>query len=246
MKAITTLTLLAGVTIAAPGYADLEWNKAEPIKMVHESSQGEEGRHATDDSLSNDESVDPKFEALKKHVNDALDAHKDKAPSAMRGHHDEMKAYVTKAVDSQRSGDETDMKSKLEAWKAKYSQSQVEGSQKEAQVKLGGVAPYAMNKQESLEYIIGWRPIGGLDQDDVSEVDSCFRAGVNTDDCITASITAFSVAEGVASYGGLPLSLEFNCSAANCKNPVFQNACILVDNSTWALGHWMIHNCMAD
>ncbi len=102
MQSITSLALLAGIAFVVPAYADLEWNNAEPIKMADESSQWEGGRHATDDSLSKNESDDPKFEALKNHVNAALEAHKDKVPKELQGHHQEMKAYVGRALDGQK------------------------------------------------------------------------------------------------------------------------------------------------
>lgn len=236
MKTMTTALFLVGAVLTAPSFAE-EANTS--LKQMDSQISSEMSA-----AVSKNETVNPQHEEFKSYVVDALDAHKKKAPAEMKAHHEEMKAYVGKALDNKRQADDAEMKSKLAVWKAKFSTAQIETSQKEAQSKLGGVAPYAMNYQESLEYIIGWRPIGGLDSDDVAEVDSCFRAGVNTDDCITDSITAFTVAEGVASYGGLPLSLEFNCSAANCKNPIFQKACLLVDNSTWALGHWMIQHCL--
>lgn len=85
MKAISTLALLAGMIFVVPSFA-------------HETENGFDVNHKSD---AQGERSDLQHEALKKFVNEALDAHKGKAPAEMRAHFEEIKKYVELALDAE-------------------------------------------------------------------------------------------------------------------------------------------------
>ena len=87
MKTTTIFTLLAAVAWTIPSIAhEMEM----PSKEM---------------SRAQDEEVNPQYKAFKAYVDDALDSHKGKAPQAMKGHHQEMKDYVARALDGQNKRD---------------------------------------------------------------------------------------------------------------------------------------------
>jgi len=81
MKSIAAQTLLAGMIFVVPSFAHDHGSEVQS------------------------ERSDLNHDALKKFVNDALEAHKGKAPKEMQGDHEAMKAYVGRALDGQKMRD---------------------------------------------------------------------------------------------------------------------------------------------
>lgn len=89
MKSLKRIALFVGVVLAAPVLAHQAEKSYEPKEM----------------KIADDEQENPQHEAFKAYVVDALDAHKNKAPKAMKGQHQEMKDYVGRALDGQKMRD---------------------------------------------------------------------------------------------------------------------------------------------
>lgn len=232
MKSITTFTLLAGVTFGVPAYADLEWNKAEPLKMAHELSKVEMTNHGADDSLSKEDSVDPKFQALKKHVNDALDAHKGKAPKEMKGHHEEMKAYVARALDAQMLQEKKKLKD--------TSDLDVKGSLEY----LFDFFPSTLSDLEKGNCFVG------KDENQGTQVwytwydlyASCVQPIVKSQiDNSGARKDEWEIKLKTLCTSGWPLIIH-----GTCENEKFKTACVIIDQASPELSPDLIKNCEND
>jgi len=190
MKTIITGALLAGVILTAPSFA-------------HEVEQNSEARGM---GASQNEKADPQHEALKKFVNEALDAHKNKAPKGMKGHHEEMKAYVGKALDAE-----------------KENRAQILSDTQD------------LNYQQSVQYLIdaaslhtAYANAGCANMDDRSPAQNqCLKGMI---DNTTGSCTSLYFVLEFRCTGN-----HWYSGKGTCHNPNFKSACVnLADPCGWA------------
>jgi len=215
MKIITTLALLAGVAFAVPSFA-------------HEVEQSSEARGM---EASQNEKADPNHEAFKKFVNDALDAHKGKAPKEMKGQHDEMKAYVGRALDAQMAQEKKMLRDTSD-------------------LDVKGSLTYLFNDAVPSSLPDLAKCFTGQDESKGDQVWYTWNALYGP--CVQPLVKQQVESSGVLKFDWETI-LQLRCTSGwpfishgTCENPKFQAACIIINNSTPELSPDLTKHCAMD
>jgi len=207
MKTMTTAAFLAGITFTVSSFAQNPEASSKEMNSQHE--------------------------AFKAYVNDALEAHKGKAPKELKGDHEAMKAYVGKALDAQRLADKKFLAS-LEGTTLKQT---VENFI----IGAGSTAYGSLFRLKApLEKFECFKDFPDSDRDvDVTALQSCITS-------FYASISPNGYSWAYTDYDHL---LNNDCTGnhwwngenGTCTNDNWRHACVIVANAIYA-HNWVI-NC---
>ncbi len=220
MKKRTTLALLAGVVCAAP------------VSVIPAfADEARTDMKQMDSEAMKDEGVNPKSEAFKKFVNEALDAHKGKAPKGMKGQHDAMKAYVGKALDAQMAQEKKML-----------------GDTSDLDVK--GSLTYLFNDAVPSSLPDLAKCFTGQDESKGDQVWYTWAALYGP--CMQPLVKQQVESSGVLKFDW-ETTLQLRCTSGwplishgTCENPKFQAACIIINNSSDQLSPKLTEHCSED